>query len=101
MKKIILAVFAALLLCIPVAKSDVVIGYDGDCQIVYSPQFGYQEVCEQQAPVILGWEFDVHRFHRGFREGPNFHEHFGRHWSGPETRYETKETTVEHRKGRH
>jgi hypothetical protein len=100
MKKIILAVFAALLMGSAVAKSDVVIGYDGDCQVYFRPDSGYFEVCEQQAPVFLGAEFDVHTFRRGFREGPNFHEHFGRHWSGPQTRYETKETVTEHRRGR-
>ncbi len=100
MKKIILAVFAALLLGSVVAKAQVVIGYDGDCQIYFRPDSGYFEVCEQQAPVFLGWEFNTQTFHRGFREGPNFHEHFGKHWAGPHTRYETRETVTTHRKGR-
>jgi hypothetical protein len=100
LKKLIAALVATMFLAgsavaYTVVETDEVMGYDGDCTVYYRPDYGYFEVCRNEAPVFLGLDFSTVNFRREFREGPRFHTHFGQHWSGPRVQYKETTTTTE------
>lgn len=95
----LLAAFAAVCLAGSVLAFPVeeIIGYDGDCAVYFEPNRGYFEVCNNQEPIVLGWDFNTITFRNSFREGPRFHTRFGQHYA-PHMKFEEKtRTTVRHR----
>jgi hypothetical protein len=86
MKKKLIVGLCALIAAAGLAKADVLVGYDGPCNVYWNPYRGYYEVCPSMSvPIYFGFEFNTIHFRNGFRQGPHWRGHrdgWRHHWKG-------------------